>query len=141
MRRVVVTGLGAITPLGVGIRHTWTRLLAGESGIVSVAGRKPADRWKELPSTVAGLVPEGEGEGQWNASRWLGAAEARRMAKFTQYAMAASDMAIRDAGLENSPAGDRERTGVCLGTGIGNLEEIYETGSAHGAGVRAVLLG
>lgn len=141
MRRVVVTGLGAITPLGVGIRHTWTRLLAGESGIASVAGRKPVDRWKELPSTVAGLVPEGQGEGQWNAAEWLGAAEARRMAKFTQYAMAASDMAIKDAGLEDASAGDRERTGVCLGTGIGNLEEIYETGSAHGAGVRAVLFG
>ncbi|KFH48999.1 putative 3-oxoacyl-[acyl-carrier-protein] synthase-like protein [Hapsidospora chrysogenum ATCC 11550] len=134
MRRVVVTGLGAITPLGVGIRHTWARLLAGESGIVSVAGRKPADRWNELPSTVAGLVPEGEGEGRWNAAKWLGPAEERRMAKFAQYAMAASDMAIKDAGLEDASAADRERTGVCLGTGIGNLEEIYETGSAHGAG-------
>lgn len=142
MRRVVVTGLGAITPLGVGIRRTWTRLLAGESGIVSVLGLQPADRWRELTSTVAGLVPGGQGEGKkeedegrWDAARWLGPGEVRRMSKFAQYAVAAGEMALRDAGLEDASDEDREATGVCLGSGIGNLEEMYETSLAHQAGV------
>ncbi|KFA55845.1 hypothetical protein S40293_01981 [Stachybotrys chartarum IBT 40293] len=131
MRRVVVTGLGAITPLGVGVRRTWTRLLAGDSGIVSVADREPAARWKELTSTVAGVVPCGEGEGRWRASDWLAAGDQRRMSRFTQYAVAATDMALRDAGWEPSRPEDLENTGVCLGSGIGNLDEIYETSLAH----------
>lgn len=135
MRRVVVTGLGAITPLGVGIRRTWSRLLAGHSGIVSVKDRQPADRWRELTSTVAGIVPEGKGEGQWDASAWLSVTEQRRMSRFTQYAVAAGQMALRDAGLETMTAEDKENTGVCLGSGIGNLEEMYETSIAHNEGV------
>ncbi|KAL6869990.1 Mitochondrial beta-keto-acyl synthase [Amphichorda felina] len=136
MRRVVVTGLGAITPLGVGIRRTWTRLLAGESGIVSLLSQQqPADRWKGLTSTVAGLIPEGkEEEGRWDAAQWLGAGEVRRMSKFAQYAVAAGEMALRDAGLEDASGEVREATGVCLGSGIGNLEEMYETSLAHQAG-------
>ncbi|KAK7428495.1 Mitochondrial beta-keto-acyl synthase [Neonectria magnoliae] len=131
MRRVVVTGLGAITPLGVGVRRTWTRLLAGDSGIVSVAHLEPQTRWRELTSTVAGVVPSGEGEGRWMASDWLSATEQRRMSKFTQYAVAASSMALEDAGWEPSTQEDLEATGVCLGSGIGNLDEIYETSLSH----------
>ncbi|KAK7418819.1 Mitochondrial beta-keto-acyl synthase [Neonectria punicea] len=131
MRRVVVTGLGAITPLGVGVRRTWTRLLAGDSGIVSVVHLEPQTRWRELTSTVAGVVPSGEGEGRWTASNWLSATEQRRMSKFTQYAVAASSMALEDAGWEPSTQEDLEATGVCLGSGIGNLDEIYETSLSH----------
>ncbi|POR32839.1 Polyketide synthase-like protein [Tolypocladium paradoxum] len=131
MRRVVVTGLGAITPLGVGVRRTWSRLLAGDSGITSVASREPRARWRELTSTVAGIVPCGEGEGQWRASDWLTAAEQRRMSTFAQYALAASDMALQDAGWEATRHEDQEATGVCLGSGIGNLDDIYETSLAH----------
>ncbi|KAK2589485.1 Mitochondrial beta-keto-acyl synthase [Conoideocrella luteorostrata] len=131
MRRVVVTGLGAVTPLGVGIRQTWSRLLAGESGIVSVASRRPQARWKELTSTVAGIVPTGGAQGQWNAAEWLGASEQRRMSTFTQYAIAASDMALKDAGWVTTKPEDLEATGVCLGSGIGNLEDIYETSLSH----------
>ncbi|KAJ4325688.1 Mitochondrial beta-keto-acyl synthase [Fusarium piperis] len=136
MRRVVVTGLGAITPLGVGVRRTWTRLLAGESGIVSVADLEPRARWRELTSTVAGIVPGGEGEGKWRASDWLSMTEQRRMSKFTQYAVAASDMALKDAGWEPKDGHELEETGVCLGSGIGNLDEIYETSLVHDQGVR-----
>lgn len=136
MRRVVVTGLGAITPLGVGVRRTWTRLLAGESGIVSVADLEPRARWTELTSTVAGIVPSGEGEGKWRASDWLSMTEQRRMSKFTQYAIAASDMALKDAGWEPKDDRELEETGVCLGSGIGNLDEIYETSLVHNQGVR-----
>jgi 3-oxoacyl-[acyl-carrier-protein] synthase II len=132
MRRVVVTGLGAITPLGLGIRRTWTRLLASECGIVSVANREPAARWNELPSTVAGIVPEGtKEEGAWQASDWLEKGEERRMAKFTQYAVAATKMALDDAGWMPQTLEDREMTGVCLGSGIGNLEELYNTSLAY----------
>ena len=135
MRRVVVTGLGAITPLGVGIRRTWARLLAGDSGIVSITGLEPQARWQELTSKVAGLVPSGEGEGRWRASDWLNATEQRRMSRFTQYAVAASGMALKDAGWEPKGHEQLEATGVCLGSGIGNLDEIYETSLAHNQGV------
>lgn len=136
MRRVVVTGLGAITPLGVGIRRTWTRLLAGDSGISSVADRQPQARWKELTSTVAGVVPTGTGEGQWNAADWLSASDQRRMSTFTQYAIAATEMALKDSGWEATNDDDQQATGVCLGSGIGNLDEIYETSLAHHKDVR-----
>ncbi|TVY83459.1 3-oxoacyl-[acyl-carrier-protein] synthase [Lachnellula suecica] len=132
MRRVVVTGLGAITPLGVGIRRTWTRLLAGDCGIVSVANFEPSARWKELPSTVAGMVPRGRKEdGGWQASDWVEKGEERRMANFTQYAIAATEMALADSGWRPHRQQDKEMTGVCLGSGIGNLEELYNTSIAY----------
>lgn len=137
MRRVVVTGLGAITPLGLGIQRTWTRLIAGESGVVSVAQREPRERWRELTCTVAGVVPGGPGgksNGLWKADDWLSAAEQRRMSTFTQYAVAASDMALKDAGWEALRQEEQEATGVCLGSGIGNLEEMYDTSLAHSNG-------
>lgn len=134
MRRVVVTGLGAVTPLGVGVNRTWTRLIAGDSGITSILDRQPSDRWKELTSTVAGIVPEGKEEGQWNASDWLSSGEQRRMSKFTQYAVAAAEMALKDAELGSMNEVLKEQTGVCLGSGIGNLEEMYETSLAHHQG-------
>lgn len=136
MRRVVATGLGAITPLGVGIRRTWNRLLASECGIVSVADREPARRWKELPSTVAGLVPVGEKEnGGWQASDWLAQGDERRMAKFTQYAFAATEMALDDAGWRPQTQEEKEMTGVCLGSGIGNLDELFNTSVSYATSV------
>ena len=140
MRRVVVTGLGAITPLGVGVKRTWSRLLGGESGIISTASRHPPARWQELTSTVAGIVPVGGELGQWNAADWINSADQRRMSTFTQYAMAASDMALKDAGWDAASQEDQEATGVCLGSGIGNLDEIYETSLIHHSSVRTPLL-
>lgn len=139
MRRVVVTGLGAVTPLGVGVRQTWTRLLNGETGIVSVASREPQSHWKELTSTVAGLVPAGGAVGQWRAADWISKSDQRRMSLFAQYAVAASHMALEDAGLQDLGPEDLEMTGVCLGSGIGNLDEIYDTSLAHSAHVRSSL--
>lgn len=138
MRRVVVTGLGAITPLGVGIRPTWTRLLAGHSGIVSVADLEPARHWKNLTSTVAGVVPSGDAsEHGWKVSDWLDGAEQRRTSKFAQYALAASRMALDDAGWKPTRQEDLEATGVCLGSGIGNLDDIYSTSLAFERDVRS----
>jgi 3-oxoacyl-[acyl-carrier-protein] synthase II len=137
MRRVVVTGLGAITPLGVGIRRTWSRLLASECGIVSIADREPVARWRELPSKVAGIIPEGcKDEGKWKASDWLENGEERRMARFTQYAIAATEMALNDAGWKPRKQEDKEMTGICLGSGIGNLEELYNTSVVYDKAVR-----
>ncbi|OTA91583.1 hypothetical protein M434DRAFT_397104 [Hypoxylon sp. CO27-5] len=128
MRRVVVTGLGAITPLGVGVRQSWSRLIAGHSGIVSVANFEPQKRWRELTSTVAGIVPKSATcEGHWRPDDWLSATDQRRMSTFTQYAIAATEMALEDASWKPHRQEDLESTGVCLGSGIGNLDELYTT--------------
>ncbi|KAI1435496.1 putative3-oxoacyl--synthase [Xylaria sp. CBS 124048] len=139
MRRVVITGLGAITPLGVGVRHTWNRLIAGHSGIVSVADLEPQKQWRELTSTVAGVVPKHDGAhtteaGLWRADDWLSPSDQRRMSMFSQYAMAAAEMALEDASWKPKKEKDLQETGVCLGSGIGNLSEIYKTSLAHDTG-------
>ncbi|KAH8805621.1 thiolase-like protein [Xylogone sp. PMI_703] len=135
MRRVVVTGLGAITPLGVGVRRTWSRLLAGDSGIVNVSNIEPKSRWQELPSKVAGIVPEGsKNDGKWLASDWLDKGEERRIPRFTQYALAATEMAFSDAGWRPETQEEKQATGVCLGSGIGNFDDIYNTSLAYDKG-------
>ena len=151
MRRVVVTGLGAITPLGVGVRRTWQRLLASESGLVSIADRGrdalEQSQWRQLTSTVAGLVPihplssdaggggGGGDDGFWRPSDWLDPADQRRMSTFAQYAVAAAEMALRDAGWRPTSDEQREMAGVCLGSGIGNLDDFYATSLAYDRGV------
>ncbi|KAI0426011.1 3-oxoacyl--synthase [Xylaria sp. FL1042] len=138
MRRVVVTGLGAVTPLGVGVRHTWKRLVAGHSGISSVADFNQQDRWRELTSAVAGAVPKHTGNstglGLWHADEWLSKFDQRRMSIFSQYAMAAAEMALEDAAWKPEKEADLQDTGVCLGSGIGNLEEIYKSSIAFDNG-------
>ncbi|KAK5280309.1 Mitochondrial beta-keto-acyl synthase [Exophiala xenobiotica] len=134
MRRVVVTGLGAVTPLGVGVRRTWQRLLNGDCGIVST--RHLGDEFKAIPSQVAGLVPTGASsslneEGSWRAKDHVTSTELRQTAKFAQYGLAASAEALKDAGFEDGRGLDPEMTGVCLGSGIGNLEELYDTSVAY----------
>jgi len=131
MRRVVVTGLGAVTPLGVGVRRTWQRLLNGDCGIVST--RHLGDEFKAIPSQVAGLVPTGVSsneEGSWRAKDHVTPTELRQTAKFAQYGLAASAEALKDAGFEGGKGLDPEMTGVCLGSGIGNLE-VYDTSVAY----------
>lgn len=139
MRRVVVTGLGAITPLGVGVQPTWRRLLASESGLISVAdrGRDSVEqsRWRDLTSTVAGVVPTETETSMdrnhvWRPSDWMEPSDQRRMSTFTQYAVAAAEMALRDAGWKPTEPEEMEMTGVCLGSGIGNLDDFYATSVA-----------
>ena len=134
MRRVVITGLGAVTPLGVGIQRTWQRLVAGGSGLVSTRNLTPEAQYAELPSRVAGLVPTSRA-GSWQVADWIEKGEARRMAKFTQYAVAATEQALDDAGWRPETQEEQEMTGVCLGSGIGNLEEMYDTSIAYSNGV------
>ncbi|OKO98617.1 hypothetical protein PENSUB_9057 [Penicillium subrubescens] len=133
MRRVVVTGLGAVTPLGVGVRQTWKRLLDGHCGIVNVVDRD--ERFRDIPSQIAAVVPRGKKEdGAWTASEWLSRGDERVMAKFAQYAMAAAEEALGDAGWKPTSFEHKEATGVCLGSGIGNFEEMYDTVVAYEQG-------
>jgi 3-oxoacyl-[acyl-carrier-protein] synthase II len=123
MRRVVVTGLGLVTPLGCGVEPTWRRLIAGESGLGAIQSFDVSD----LPSKVAGQVPRGEGaEGRFNADDWLPPTDQRKMDEFIVYGIAAAEMAIRDSGWSPPDDEARERTGVMIGSGIGGLQTIYE---------------
>jgi 3-oxoacyl-[acyl-carrier-protein] synthase II len=129
MRRVVITGLGAVTPLGAGVKHTWKRLLESGSGIVSTSTR--GREFEALPSTVAALVPSGSrSDGRWQAKDWLPASKERQMALFAQYAIASADEALQDAGWNPTSRQDLEMTGVTIGSGIGNLDEAYSTSVA-----------
>ncbi|KAI9737054.1 MAG: Mitochondrial beta-keto-acyl synthase [Cirrosporium novae-zelandiae] len=133
MRRVVVTGLGGITPLGVGIRRSWRRLLNGDCGIVSIKERD--SRFATLPCQIAGTVPQGLSiDGGWTAAEWLSRNELHKMAKFTQYSMAATEEALLDAEWKPSTDTDRKATGVCLGSGIGSLDDVYDTSVAFDKG-------
>ncbi|RKF81706.1 putative 3-oxoacyl- synthase, mitochondrial [Golovinomyces cichoracearum] len=128
MRRVVVTGIGAVTPLGVGIRHSWSRLLASECGIVNLSSLQSDCKWDKIPSKVAGVIPTGSRlECKWKTSEWISKIEDGCMAQFTRYAVAATEMALQDSGWRPEKQHDKEKTGVCLGSGIGNIEELYKS--------------
>ncbi|KAG4305685.1 hypothetical protein PORY_000595 [Pneumocystis oryctolagi] len=125
MRRVVVTGLGLVTPLGTGVDGCWSRLLCGKSGIVSLNGLNKENPYEMLPCNVAGLVQKGSfSEGFWDPSEWICRDNLRRMATFSQYAVGASVQAIRDSGIDTLSG---ESIGVCIGSGIGSLHDFVET--------------
>ena len=133
MRRVVITGLGAVTPLGAGVKTTWRRLLESGNGIVSTT--KLGTSFASLPSQVAGLVPLGNhDDGCWQAKDWLRTSEERQMALFAQYAIASAQEALDDAGWRPTAQADLEATGVTIGSGIGNLDEAYNTSVAFSQG-------
>src|ERR1051326_4093766 len=104
MRRVVVTGIGLVTPLGIGLENVWGRLLAGESGVRPIQSFDVSD----LPARVAAQVPKGDKEsGLFNADDWVPPKDQRRMETFIVYAMAAADQAVADAGWQ--PTEDEDR--------------------------------
>ena len=124
MRRVVVTGLGLVTPLACGVEETWTRLLAGESG----AG--PITRFdsSNVLTTYACEVPLGDGtNGTFNSDDWMEPKERRKVDDFILYGMAAAVQAVEDSGWKPEAEEDRLRTGVMLGSGIGGLQSIEAT--------------
>ncbi len=124
MRRVVVTGLGLVTPLGDGVDANWRRLTAGESGLRKI------DRFdvSDLPSRVAGLVPGRDDPDGFDPDSYMPAKEQRKVALFIIYAIAAAQQAVVDAGLDGElDEAERERIGVQIGSGIGGLPEIYDT--------------
>ena len=124
MRRVVVTGLGLVTPLACGIEHTWRRLLAGESGIKRIEKFDVSD----LPSKIAGQIPRGDGsEGTLNPDDWMEPKEQRKVDDFIVFAMAAAAQALNDAGWHPRQYEDQIASGVLIGSGIGGVEGIAET--------------
>lgn len=131
MTRVVVTGIGLITPLGVGLRHTWKNLIQGKSGLVSTTLFEDYDlmKWSNVPSKVVGKVPSGSKEsGGWNVLEHLEAAESRRLALFAQYGLAATAEALHDSNLEIPQ--DTSRVGVAVGSGIGSFPDVYDNSVA-----------
>jgi 3-oxoacyl-[acyl-carrier-protein] synthase II len=123
MRRVVVTGLGLVTPLGAGVKTTWERLINGESGIRGIQRCDVSD----LPCKIAGEVPMGEtAHGHFNADDYVDAKDRRKMDLFIVYALAAAMQAVEDSGWMPEEEEARERTGVLIGSGIGGLQGIYE---------------
>ncbi|MBM3601792.1 MAG: beta-ketoacyl-ACP synthase II [Alphaproteobacteria bacterium] len=123
MRRVVVTGLGMVTPLGCGVKHNWDRLINAESGIRAIQSFDVSD----LPAKIAGQVPRGEtATGGYNADDWVPPKDQRKMDEFIVFAMAAATQAVDDSGWKPAEDEARERTGVMIGSGIGGLNAIYE---------------
>ena len=123
MRRVVVTGLGLVTPLACGVEESWSRLLAGQSGAGPITRFDTA----RVVTTYACEVPHGDGsDGSFNPDDWMEAKERRKVDDFILYAMAAADQAVRDSGWLPEGDEDRQRTGVIIGSGIGGLGSIAD---------------
>jgi len=123
MRRVVVTGLGLVTPLACGVEETWARLLAGQSGASLITKFKTDD----LPTKIACQVPRGDGsDGTFNPDQWVDAKEQRRMDDFIIYGLAAAKQAVTDSGWAPATEEEKERTGVLIGSGIGGLTGIED---------------
>ena len=122
--RIVITGLGLVTPLGSGVEASWSRLIAGESGARRVE-EFPVD---DLACQIGCFVPRGsEAEGKFNPDAWMEPKEQRKVDPFIIYAMAASTQALTDAGWTADTQEKQERTGVLIGSGIGGLQGIAET--------------
>jgi 3-oxoacyl-[acyl-carrier-protein] synthase II len=124
MRRVVVTGLGMVTPLACGVEASWRRLIAGESGARKVDMFDVSD----LPSKIACIIPRGDGsDGTYNPDRWMEPKEQRKVDDFIVYAMCAARQAIEDSGWLPQTYDQQIRTGVMIGSGIGGVAGIAET--------------
>jgi 3-oxoacyl-[acyl-carrier-protein] synthase II len=123
MRRVVVTGLGMVTPLGNGVEATWSRLLAGRSGIRTIEHFDVSD----LPAKIGGVVPKGDGEGAFRATDYVDPKELRRNDEFIIYGITAAVQAVEDSGWKALTEEQQHRTGVLIGSGIGGLNAIADT--------------
>jgi len=124
MRRVVVTGMGMVSPLGNGVETSWSRLKAGQNGAVKVNRFDVSD----LASQIACEVPRGGGSnGTFNPDDWMDRKDQRKVDEFILFGMAAATQALDDSGWAPSTEDERYRTGVMVGSGIGGIGTIYET--------------
>ena len=127
MRRVVVTGLGMVSPLGMGVDHNWKSITAGKSGIKKIEHFDVSD----ISSRIAGIIPRTDSEnptdGGFNPDLYLEPKEQRKVDVFITYGMAAAAEAIADSGYSPANEEQQNRTGVLIGSGIGGLDEIYKT--------------
>ncbi len=123
MRRVVVTGIGLVTPLGSGAERVWKRLVNAESGVRGIQSIDVSD----LPCKIAGQVPIGDAaNGHFNPTDYIQPKDQRKMDPFIQYAIGATAQAVEDAGWKPTDEESLDRTGVLIGSGIGGLQGIYE---------------
>ena len=122
-RRVVVTGMGIASPLGIGVEHVWKRLIAGESGITSIQSFDTSD----LTCTIAGQVPQGTRvEGKLDLAEWIPVKDQKKMDRFIHLAMVAASEAVEDSGWVPNTEDERCATGVMIGSGIGGLQTIAD---------------
>lgn len=122
-RRVVVTGMGAVTPLGADVSTTWKNLIAGKSGLGHITHFDPA----EIACKIAGQVKDGTLEGEFDVNKYIEPKEQRKMDRFIHFAIAAAEEAIADSGWKANTEEEKFRTGVMIGSGIGGLPEIERT--------------
>lgn len=135
MRRVVITGMGIVGPLGNGVTHTWEKLISSASGIKKITHFETSD----LPAQIGGIIPRGTGEGEFNPDSILEPKEQKKMDDFILYGIAAAQEAIIDSGWQPTDEEGLERTGVLIGSGIGGLNRIYDTAvTLHEQGPRRV---
>lgn len=135
MKRVVITGVGLVTPLADGTSQTWQKLIAGKSGIRSIDLFDASD----LPARIAGLVPHGTQDGEFSLDRYYPPKEHKKIDRFIAYAIGAATQAVEDAGWMPADEQSRERTGVMIGSGIGGLPNIQDTAiTLHEQGPRRV---
>jgi 3-oxoacyl-[acyl-carrier-protein] synthase II len=120
MRRVVITGLGLVTPVGCGVEQAWSNLLAGISGARRITEFDVSD----ISCQIGCFIPRGTGAGQFNPDDWMEPKEQRKVDDFIVYAMAAADQAIADSGWRAASEDERARAGVLIGSGIGGLQGI-----------------
>ncbi len=124
MRRVVITGLGMVSPLACGVEETWTRLLEGKSG----ARRIETFDVSDIACQIACVVPRGDGtNGTFNPDQWMEPKEQRKVDDYIIFAISAATQALNDAGWHPESYDDQCATGVLIGSGIGGLGGIYET--------------
>jgi len=124
MRRVVVTGLGLVTPLACGVEETWSRILEGKNA----AARVTEFEVEDIAAKIACQIPRGDGSnGTFNPDDWMEPKEQRKVDDFIIYAMAAADQALADADWHPQSDEDQYRTGTLIGSGIGGLQGIAET--------------
>ena len=135
MNRVVVTGLGMVTPLAAGVEPTWRRLLAGESGAARVESFDVSD----IACQIAAQVPRGAAPDAFNPDEWMEPKEQRKVDDFIVFALAAAGQALRDADWAPKTYEDQVDTGVLIGSGIGGLGGIYEAAvTLHDKGPRRI---
>jgi 3-oxoacyl-[acyl-carrier-protein] synthase II len=118
MERIVVTGMGLVSPLGTGVESAWTRLLAGGSGLRLLADEIVGD----IPAKIGGMVPSiaEDSEAGFDPDRYIVPKDQKKMDRFIHYAMAAAEEAVKQAGWMPEDTASRERTATIIASGIGN---------------------